>query len=110
MTAKDILERLVAFPSVVGTPNGDIVAWVKDYLESHGALTVLPGPERRPSKSVRHHRSGQLDVVSASERRWTSDPFRLRAEGDQLFGRGACNMKGFLAAALAGLPALARCR
>ena len=39
---------------------------------------------------------------------WTSDPFRLRAEGDQLFGRAASDMKGFLAAALAALPAMAK--
>lgn len=118
MNAKDILEQLVAFPSVVGTPNGDIVAWVKDYLESHGAqVTVLPGPEGDranlfatigPKDMPGYILSGHMDVVSASERTWTSDPFRLRAEGDRLFGRGACDMKGFLAAALAGLPAMAK--
>jgi len=118
MNAKDILEQLVGFPSVVGTPNGDIVAWVKCYLESHGAaVTVLPGPEGDranlfatigPKDKPGYVLSGHLDVVSASERTWTSNPFRLRTEGHQLFGRGACDMKGFLAAALGGLPAIAK--
>ncbi|EJC83774.1 acetylornithine deacetylase ArgE [Rhizobium leguminosarum bv. trifolii WSM2297] len=118
MDVKDILEQLVGFPSVVGTPNGDIVTWVKGYLESHAAtVAVLPGPEGDranlfatigPKDEPGYILSGHMDVVSASERTWTSDPFRLRAEGDRLFGRGASDMKGFLAAALAGLPAIAK--
>lgn len=118
MNAKDILEKLVGFPSVVGTPNGDIVTWVKGYLESHGAaVTVLPGPEEDranlfatigPKDEPGYILSGHMDVVPASEPNWTSDPFRLRGEGDVLFARGACDMKGFLAAALAALPAMAK--
>ena len=46
MNAIEILERLVAFPSVVGTANGDIARWSADYLESQGAkVSLLPGPE-----------------------------------------------------------------
>ena len=114
MNANDILGQLVSFPSVVGTPNGDIVAWVKGYPESHGAtVTVLPGPEGDranlfatigPKDKPGYILSGHMDVVPASEPNWTSDPFRLRAEGDRLFGRGTSDMKGFLAAALAGFP------
>ena len=41
-----ILEKLVSFQSVVGTPNGDIVEWIADYLRSFGiAPQILPGPE-----------------------------------------------------------------
>ena len=43
MNAKDILEQLVGFPSVVGTPNGDIVTWVKSYLESLGGAGSANG-------------------------------------------------------------------
>ena len=43
---EDILARLVAFPSVVGTPNTPIVDWIAGYCRSHGAaVRVLPGPE-----------------------------------------------------------------
>lgn len=118
MNAKEILERLVGFPSVVGTANGEIVGWVKDYLESHGAVvTVLPGPEGDranlfasigPKDRPGYILSGHMDVVPASEPGWTSDPFCLRADCEVLFGRGACDMKGFLAATLATLPAVAK--
>jgi acetylornithine deacetylase len=117
MNAKDILERLVQFPSVVGTPNDGIVAWIKDYAESHGAtVTILPGPEGDranlfttigPKHVPGYILSGHMDVVPAAEPNWTSDPFTLRANGGLLYGRGTSDMKGFLAAALAALPALA---
>ena len=113
----EILERLVGFPSVVGISNDTIVAWIKDYAERHGAtVTVLPGPEGDranlfatigPKDKPGYILSGHMDVVPALESNWTSDPFRLRAEYDCLFGRGTGDMKGFLAAALAALPMVA---
>ncbi|APO79708.1 acetylornithine deacetylase (plasmid) [Rhizobium etli 8C-3] len=117
MNALEILDRLVGFPSVVGTPNDGIVAWIKDYAEGCGAtVTVLPAPEGDranlfatvgPTHVPGYILSGHMDVVPALETTWTSDPFCLRAEGDLLFGRGTSDMKGFLAAALAALPAVA---
>ncbi|MBX4951193.1 acetylornithine deacetylase [Rhizobium binae] len=116
MQAIEILERLVSFPSVVGTPNGEIVAWIRHYLKSHGiAATELPGPEGDrsnlfatigPVEVPGYILSGHMDVVPAAEAGWSSDPFRLRAEADRLYGRGATDMKGFLAAVLAAVPAL----
>jgi acetylornithine deacetylase len=117
MNAEDILHRLVAFPSVVGRPNGDIVTWIRAYAEGCGAaVTVLPGPEGDranllatlgPRDVPGYLLSGHMDVVPAGEPDWTSDPFRLRRDGGRLYGRGTSDMKGFLAAALAALPALA---
>jgi acetylornithine deacetylase len=116
MQAVEILNTLVAFPSVVGTPNTAIVTWVCDYLQSHDiAVSVLPGPEGDRSnlfatigpKEVRGYiLSGHMDVVPAAENGWTSDPFRLRADAGRLYGRGASDMKGFLAAVLAAVPGL----
>ncbi|WP_320197531.1 acetylornithine deacetylase [Agrobacterium sp. rho-13.3] len=118
MTEHDILERLVSFPSVVGQPNADIVEWVRDYAQSHGAhVTVEMGPEGDranlfasigPRDVPGVILAGHMDVVPAGEAGWTSDPFTLRADGDQLFGRGTSDMKGFLACALAALPELAK--
>lgn len=116
--APDILARLVGFPSVVGQPNGAIVDHVAGYLLALGAqVTRLPGPEgdrenlfatigdpSRPGYVL----SGHLDVVPAAETGWLGDPFRLRAEGGRLIGRGACDMKGFVAAVLAVAAELAR--
>ena len=116
MTAQDILASLVSFPSVVGRSNAAIVDWIRSYLASHGVqAAVLPGPEGdrsnlfatigprdRPGLIL----SGHMDVVPAEEPEWISDPFRLRRDGDRLYGRGASDMKGFLAAALAAVPRL----
>jgi acetylornithine deacetylase len=117
MVVEDLLARLVAFPSVVGTPNGAIVAWIAEYCRSHGAtVAVLPGPEGDrcnlfatvgPHDKAGYILSGHMDVVPAGEAEWSSDPFFLRAEGDRRYGRGTTDMKGFLACALAALPKLA---
>lgn len=118
---EDILTRLVAFPTVVGHPNGELVTWVAEHLERAGArVTALPGPEGDrsnlfasfgPPDRPGYVLSGHLDVVPADEPDWHGDPFTLRREGDRLIGRGAVDMKGFVAAVLAGvadldLPAL----
>jgi acetylornithine deacetylase len=114
---EDLLARLVAFPSVVGSPNGAIVAWIAEYCRAHGAsVTVLPGPEGDrcnlfatvgPRDEPGYILSGHTDVVPAGEAQWSSDPFGLRADGDRRYGRGTTDMKGFLACALAALPRLA---
>ncbi|TIO05135.1 acetylornithine deacetylase [Mesorhizobium sp.] len=117
MNVEEILARLIAFPTVVGTPNGAIVDWIRRYCEAAGAdVRVLPGPEGDRSNlfvtiGPREYRgyiiSGHVDVVPAGEPEWSSDPFILRRDGDRLYGRGTTDMKGFLACALAALPGLA---
>lgn len=117
MNVEEILAKLIAFPSVVGTPNGAIVDWIREYCqEARAEVSVLPGPEGDRSNlfvtiGPRERRgyiiSGHMDVVPAREAEWSSDPFTLRREGDRLYGRGATDMKGFLACALAALPELA---
>ncbi len=117
MNAEEILAKLVAFPSVVGTPNGAIVDWIAGYCRDAGAeVTILPGPEGDRSNlfasiGPRQQRgyvlSGHMDVVPAGEPEWSSDPFVLRREGNRLYGRGTTDMKGYLACALAALPDLA---
>lgn len=118
MKAEALLERLVGFPSVVGRPNGELMDFVADYLRGHGAkVTRLVGPEGDrenlfatlgdpsvPGLVL----SGHVDVVPAEEPDWLADPFVLRRDGDKLIGRGACDMKGFDAAVLAAVPALAK--
>ncbi|TPK93549.1 acetylornithine deacetylase [Mesorhizobium sp. B2-4-12] len=116
MDVFDILDRLIAFPSVAGKPNGDIAGWIETYLMEHGTqVTVLPGPEGDrsnlfatigPADAPGYILSGHMDVVPAAEPQWTSAPFALRQEGERLYGRGTTDMKGFLAAVLAAVPAL----
>lgn len=116
MTSEDILTELIRFRSVVGQPNGAITGWIADYLERFGVeAQILPGPEGDranlfatigPRDVPGLVLSGHMDVVPAEEPQWSADPFRLRAEGDKLFGRGTSDMKGFLAATLAIVPML----
>lgn len=116
MTPEAMLARLVAFPSVVGTPNGALMEFVADHLRGHGiAPTLLRGPEGDrfnlfatigdPSRAG-VILSGHVDVVPAGEPEWLADPFTLREDGDRLIGRGACDMKGFVAAVLSSVPEL----
>ena len=51
--------------------------------------------------------SGHTDVVPVDGQDWSSDPFKAEVRGDKLFGRGACDMKGFIGVALALLPEIA---
>ncbi|MBZ9870384.1 acetylornithine deacetylase [Mesorhizobium sp. BR1-1-9] len=116
MNVEEILARLIAFPSVVGTPNGAILDWIRHYCQAAGAeVTVIPGPEGDRSNlfatiGPRERRgyviSGHMDVVPAREPEWNSDPFLLRRDGEKLYARGTSDMKGFLACALAALPEL----
>jgi acetylornithine deacetylase len=117
MTPEQMLTALTAFPTVVGTPNGALLAFVRDWLAGCGiSCHLLPGPEgdranlfatigdpARPGWVL----SGHVDVVPATEPGWQGDPFVLRESGGRLIARGACDMKGFVAAVLAAVPALA---
>jgi acetylornithine deacetylase len=48
--------------------------------------------------------SGHTDVVPVAGQAWTSDPFTLRVADGRAYGRGAVDMKGFLALCLALAP------
>lgn len=118
MSSIELLAKLVSFRSMVGTPNGDIIEWIASYLSGHGAdVSILPGPEGDrfnlfatigPRDRAGYVLSGHVDVVDATEAEWLSDPFVLRQADGRLYGRGATDMKGFLAAALAAIPAFSK--
>ena len=117
MHVVDILDRLIAFPSVVGTPNGEIAGWIKDFTEQYGAkVTVLPGPEGDrvnlfatlgPADVPGYILSGHMDVVPPNDPTNSRNLFQMQKVGTKLYGRGASDMKGYLAACLAILPGLA---
>ena len=115
MNVEVILAKLVSFPVLGGESNLSILNWIKDYVESHGITTYLV-PNEDGNKASLHCRigpavdggvilSGHMDVVPVEGQDWTSDPFILTDKGDgNLYGRGSCDMKGFLACCLAALP------
>ena len=104
----ELLSRLVAFDTVSHRSNLALVDFLCEYAAGARAERV-PSPDGTKANLVLRFGPdtgeglilcGHMDVVPAEEAGWRSDPFKLRAEGDRLFARGACDMKGFLAVAL----------
>lgn len=114
---QEILAQLIAFPSVSSEGNLELIAYAADMLTNAGASLSLSldssgtkanlfatlGPQGDGGIVL----SGHTDVVPAEPSEWTSDPFTMTQRGDKLYGRGSCDMKGFIAAALAMAPRLA---
>jgi acetylornithine deacetylase len=112
--ARDILERLVAFDTVSAKSNIPLIDYVRNYLAGHGVqCQLVPTPDgqkaslfatigdgSKPGIGL----SGHTDVVPVEGQAWTSDPFKLTERGGRLYGRGSCDMKGFLACVLAMVP------
>lgn len=107
----DILERLVAFPTISADSNLALIDYVEDLLQGAGFETHrMPDPEGRKSGLVARIGgagdggvllSAHSDVVPVDGQAWTHPPFVLTREDDKLFGRGTTDMKGFLASMLA---------
>ena len=115
MTAVEILSKLVSFPVLGGQSNISIAEWIEAYLTEQGvAFRNVPNDDG--TKRSIHCRigpavdgglilSGHLDVVPTKGQPWTSDPFELTDKGDgKLYGRGSCDMKGFVACCLSMVP------
>ena len=104
-----LLERLISYPTVSADSNLAMIAELAQRLEEVGArvdlfsdpsgrkanLFATLGPEGPGGIML----SGHTDVVPVEDQDWTGDPFALREEGGLLYGRGSCDMKGFIAAA-----------
>ena len=110
-TSLEILDRLVGFPTVSADSNLDLIAWVEAYLAGLGiASQRLPNPSGDkanlwatigPAVDGGVVLAGHTDVVPVEGQAWTSDPFTLTVREGRAFGRGTCDMKGFIACALA---------
>jgi acetylornithine deacetylase len=114
--ARDILETLVGFDTTSRFSNLALIEWVEAYLDGHGVahrrapsadggksnLLATIGPAIEGGAVL----SGHTDVVPVDGQPWSSDPFRLVERDGRLYGRGTCDMKGFLALALAAVPEL----
>ncbi|MDP4004794.1 acetylornithine deacetylase [Methylobacterium sp. NEAU K] len=111
MDTLTLLDRLIAFETVSRGPNRPLIDFVRTVLAEHGIAAELVeaedggkanlfctiGPSDRPGIML----SGHTDVVPVTGQDWTSDPFRLRIADGRAYGRGAADMKGFVASALA---------
>ncbi len=117
-TAIALTRRLVEMPTVSTDSNLALITFLQDYLEDLGAVCDLTrdqtgkkanlfatiGPDIDGGIVL----SGHTDVVPVVGQDWSSDPFHLRQDDGKLFGRGTCDMKGFIACALAVAPVFAK--
>jgi acetylornithine deacetylase len=115
--AIEILATLVGFDTTSRLSNLQLIEWVEAYLARHGvASRRVPNADGTKSNLIATIGpaepggvvlSGHTDVVPIDGQPWTSDPFVLTPKDDgRLYGRGTCDMKGFLALALAAVPDL----
>ncbi len=118
MTPRDILARLLAFDTVSSRPNIDLMLWVRDLLAEAGIEAVLI-PDASGGKANLYATvgpagaggvmlSGHTDVVPVEGQHWTKPPFALTEEAGRYYGRGAADMKGFVACAIAAMLAAAQ--
>jgi acetylornithine deacetylase len=107
----EILDYLVAFPTVSRDSNLELIDWVQSLVMSAGFdVTRIWSPDRSkaglfaqigPKVEGGICLSAHTDVVPIDGQAWTRPPFKLSDEGDRVYGRGTTDMKGFLASALA---------
>ncbi len=109
-----ILRDLIGFPTVSSDSNLDMIGYMADHLTAIGAevqvwhdptgnkanLFATLGPKRDGGIVL----SGHSDVVPVADQDWSTNPFQMVEQDDKWFGRGACDMKGFIAAVLAMAP------
>lgn len=109
-----MLERLIAFPTVSRDSNLGMIEWIRDYLLGMGVRSRLTydasgkkanlfatiGEGTKPGLIL----SGHSDVVPVDGQAWDSDPFKADIRDGLLYGRGAADMKGYIATALALTP------
>lgn len=113
-TSEDLLARLVTFDTTSRNSNLELIDFVEDYLRSFGIesrriydatgqkanLWATIGVSDAPGIIL----SGHTDVVPVDGQQWASNPFVMTERDGRLYGRGTCDMKGFIACVLAAVP------
>ena len=111
-----ILSDLIAFKTISGEDNNSLIDYCDKILKSLGASSFRTYDEERkrvnlfatikakkPNGKSPIILSGHTDVVPVSKS-WSTDPFKATIKEDKLYGRGSCDMKGFIACTLAYAP------
>ena len=115
-TTTELLARLVAFDTTSRNSNLALIEFIRAFLDRHDVayrvstnadggkanLHAIIGPQEAGGIAL----SGHVDTVPVDGQAWSTDPFALRGDSGRLYGRGACDMKGFVAAFLSAVPAL----
>ena len=114
---RNILADLIRFPTVSSNNNDDLIQYINILLsELDVVVDIQSAPEGGKANLLARIGpdvpggvvlSGHTDVVPVDGQDWASDPFEMREEDGRIYGRGSCDMKGFVAACLAMAPAFA---
>src|SRR6201996_5930150 len=120
MAALDLVKDLIAFDTTSRDSNLALIDYAQRLLEKSGArcrrtfdatgrkanLFATIGPDGDNGYVL----SGHTDVVPVDGQDWSSDPFKPEVRDGLLYGRGACDMKGFVGVALALAPEMAKAK
>src|SRR5215471_2547214 len=117
----DMLQRLLAFDTTSRNSNLELIKYIQSYLDEFGVKsTLVPNAEGTkanlfasigPATEDGVVLSGHTDVVPVDGQPWTTDPWALTEKPDgNLYGRGTCDMKGFIAVALSHVPTFQQAR
>ena len=110
---QELLAKLVAFDTTSNKSNLELIACIKSYLDGYGvASNLIPSADGAKASLFASigpsgggiGLSGHSDCVPVEGQTWSSDPFKLERRDGKLYGRGSCDMKGFLASVLASVP------
>jgi acetylornithine deacetylase len=114
----EMVRRLVGFDTTSRGSNLALIEFVRDYLDLHGVASELIFDEAGNKANLYATigstgvggimLSGHTDVVPVDGQDWHSDPFKVLARDDRLFGRGTADMKSFIAVVLALLPKITK--
>jgi acetylornithine deacetylase len=109
-TSLEILAKLISFDTTSRNSNLDLIDWVRGYLGDIGVDSSLifdsSGSKANllagigPDSPGGFLLSGHTDVVPVDGQSWSTDPFSMVLKESRVYGRGACDMKGFIAVAL----------
>ena len=115
-----ILSDLIAFKTISGEDNNSLINYCDEILKKLGATSFKTFDDekkrvnlfatiksKKPNEKKSVILSGHTDVVPVSKS-WSTDPFKATIKDDKLFGRGSCDMKGFIACTLAYAPVYAK--
>ncbi len=118
LTSRDVLEKLVSFPTVSRDSNLDLADWVQGFLTDNAVTSHRMLNEDGQKAAIYAHvgpdapggvvLSGHTDVVPVDGQAWVTDPWVVTEKDGKLFGRGTCDMKGFDALALVALVKAAK--
>ena len=120
MAALDLVRDLIAFDTTSRDSNLALIDYAQSLLEKAGGRCTrtydATGQKANlfasfgPDGDGGYVLSGHTDVVPVDGQDWSSDPFKPQVRDGLLFGRGACDMKGFIGTALALVPEIARAK